>query len=84
MCTEKIVYDDIAKRVEHAVKCGGCTGVIVNTVKKAQSIAQMLSEKIPDAKIMVFHAQFVMPDRIKLEQDIMRLWSSPLIWILTL
>lgn len=70
--TEKIVYDDIAKRVEHAVKCGGCTGVIVNTVKKAQSIAQMLSEKIPDAKIMVFHAQFVMPDRIKLEQDIMR------------
>lgn len=70
--TEKIVYDDIAKRVEHAVKCGGCTGVIVNTVKKAQSIAQMLLEKIPDAKIMVFHAQFVMPDRIKLEQDIMR------------
>lgn len=70
--TEKIVYDDIAKRVEHAVKCGGCTGVIVNTVKKAQSIAQMLSEIIPDAKIMVFHAQFVMPDRIKLEQDIMR------------
>lgn len=70
--TEKIGYDDIAKRVDYAVKCGGCTGVIVNTVKKAQSIAQMLSEKIPDAKIMVFHAQFVMPDRIKLEQDIMR------------
>ncbi len=70
--TEKIGYDDIAKRVDYAVKCGGCTGVIVNTVKKAQNIAQMLSEKIPDAKIMVFHAQFVMPDRIKLEQDIMR------------
>lgn len=71
--TEKIVYDDIAKRVEHAVKCGGCTGVIVNTVKKAQSIAKMLAEKVPDAKIMVFHAQFVMPDRIALEQEIMRL-----------
>lgn len=70
--TEKIRYDDIAKRVSCAVKCGGCTGVIVNTVKKAQDIAKMLGEKIPDAKIIVFHAQFVMPDRIDIEREIMR------------
>lgn len=42
---------------------GGCAGVIVNTVKKAQKIAQLLRESLPDKEVQLFHAQFLMPDR---------------------
>ena len=41
---------------------GGCAGVIVNTVKKAQKIAQLLRESLPDKEVQLFHAQFLMPD----------------------
>lgn len=40
---------------------GGCAGVIVNTVKKAQKIAQLLRESLPDKEVQLFHAQFLMP-----------------------
>ena len=38
---------------------GGCAGVIVNTVKKAQKIAQLLRESLPDKEVQLFHAQFL-------------------------
>lgn len=48
---------------------GGCAGVIVNTVKKAQKIAQMLRESLPDKEVQLFHAQFLMPDRAARETN---------------
>ena len=51
---------------------GGCAGVIVNTVKKAQKIAQLLRESLPDKEVQLFHAQFLMPDRAAREQELMR------------
>ena len=71
--TEKIAVGDIADKVKFAVDCGGCTGIIVNTVKKAQDIASQLKAQIPEARVIVFHAQFVMTDRIERELEIMNL-----------
>lgn len=50
---------------------GGCAGVIVNTVKKAQKIAQLLRESLPDKEVQLFHAQFLMPDRAARENRLM-------------
>ncbi len=50
---------------------GGCAGVIVNTVKKAQKIAQLLRESLPDKEVQLFHAQFLMPDRAARENQLM-------------
>ncbi len=50
---------------------GGCAGVIVNTVKKAQKIAQLLRECLPDKEVQLFHAQFLMPDRAAREEQLM-------------
>ena len=50
---------------------GGCAGVIVNTVKKAQKIAQLLRERLPDLEVQRFHAQFLMPDRAARENQLM-------------
>ena len=50
---------------------GGCAGVIVNTVKKAQKIAQLLRECLPEIEVQLFHAQFLMPDRAAREKQLM-------------
>ena len=50
---------------------GGCAGVIVNTVKKAQKIAQLLREGLPEKEVQLFHAQFLMPDRAAREKQLM-------------
>ena len=50
---------------------GGCAGVIVNTVKKAQKIAQLLRESLPEKEVQLFHAQFLMPDRAAREDQLM-------------
>ena len=50
---------------------GGCAGVIVNTVKKTQKIAQLLRESLPEKEVQLFHAQFLMPDRAAREKQLM-------------
>lgn len=51
-----------------ALEQGGCAGVIVNTVKKAQSVARLLYTELPDCEVILFHAQFLMPDRAERER----------------
>lgn len=50
---------------------GGCAGVIVNTVKKAQELARRLAKSLPDFDVLLFHAQFVMPDRADKESELL-------------
>ena len=50
-----------------ALEQGGCAGVIVNTVKKAQSVAKLLRAELVDCEVILFHAQFLMPDRVEKE-----------------
>lgn len=52
---------------------GGCAGVIVNTVKRAQGIAEFLREKLPDKTVILTHAHFLMPDRAEREKKLLAL-----------
>ncbi len=45
--------------------------MIVNTVRKAQDLAARLREELPEFEVLVFHAQFLMPDRAEKEQRLM-------------
>lgn len=60
--------DALPQLLEDALAEGGCAGVIVNTVKKAQTIASQLQEIMPDFQVFLFHAQFLMPDRAEKER----------------
>ena len=51
---------------------GGCAGVIVNTVRKAQALAAQLRQALPDHEVILFHAQFLMPDRAEKERELLR------------
>lgn len=49
---------------------GGCAGIIVNTVKRAQQIAEELSKVMPD--VLILHSQYQMTDRTKHEAELLR------------
>lgn len=51
---------------------GGCVGIMVNTVKKAQELAAVLRKALPEHTVLLVHAQFLSPDRAEKEQELLR------------
>lgn len=68
--TEMGTLEDALPQLISAAETGGCAGVIVNTVKRAQQIAAALQER-SDAEILLCHAQFTHPDRAALEEKLL-------------
>ena len=64
--------DALAVHLSERLSQGGCAGVIVNTVHRAQQAAQALSRSMPDTQVLLLHAQFVLPDRIAHEDELVR------------
>lgn len=61
---------DLADTLQARLKDGGCAGIIVNTVKRAQEIGKTLRQQLPDKKVYVYHAQFLAQERIRREQEL--------------
>lgn len=60
----------IAEFAVEQVKDGGCLCVLVNTVKKAQSVYRVLMGTAEaDTEIMLFHARFTLGQREEIEKD---------------
>ena len=53
------------------LNAGGCAGVIVNTVQRAQQLAQLLRRELPEMQVIDFHSQFIMTDRIERETHLL-------------
>ncbi len=53
--------------IENAVISGGCVGIICNTVSRAQYFADII-EAINNARVILFHAQYILPDRTEKEE----------------
>lgn len=70
---KKITDNDLADVVRCVTEQGGCVGVIVNTVRKAQTLAGSLREYCADARVVELHAQFLMPTRSDKEQQLLKL-----------
>lgn len=56
--------EDLIASVVDKIKDGGVAGIIVNTVKRAQDLAQLVPQAI---KLMVLHSAFLATDRTKQE-----------------
>ena len=50
---------------------GGCAAIIVNTVQRAQKIAALLYQELPEMEILLNHAQYLMPDRLENEKTLL-------------
>ena len=70
--TFPLTEEQLTDTLRSALREGGCTGVIVNTVKKAQAVAARLRAELPELEVVVFHAQFLMPDRAAKEDALMK------------
>lgn len=70
--TFPLTEEQLTDTLRSALQEGGCAGVIVNTVKKAQAIAARLRAELPEFEVEVFHAQFLMPDRAAKEEALMK------------
>ncbi len=70
-CTEveivPLAYESLEKTVAELMQGGGCLGIIMNTVRAAQELAQELSALYPGADVRLLHARFLSMDRIRKE-----------------
>ncbi len=63
-----IKADELTGTVQSLMEDGGCMGIIVNTVERAQTVASNLKKLYPNEDIRLLHSRFVMADRIKKEK----------------
>lgn len=68
----KINEDDVVGVLENKLSDGGCAGVIVNTVKYAQDLAQSIQRSMPEWEVILFHSRFTMMDRAGIESELIR------------
>ena len=66
---QKCSDNDIQELIRSAVKAGGCVGIIMNTVKRAQNISEIIQTEITE-NTLLYHAQYIMSDRIKKETEL--------------
>lgn len=49
----------------------GCVGIVVNTVRRAQALHDLLRTRCPQAQILLDHSRFLAPDRAAHEKEIL-------------
>ncbi|NCD09188.1 MAG: CRISPR-associated helicase Cas3' [Negativicutes bacterium] len=68
---------ELIDKLKELLSDGGCAGIIVNTVKRSQEIADRLRQVFGIEIIKLFHSRFLAPERIKKEQELMSLLGKP-------
>lgn len=69
--------ESIADRMEELLIEGGCAGIIVNTVRRAQQIARLLADRFGQEVVRLLHSRFVTPDRLSREADLLHELGKP-------
>lgn len=67
---ERMGEEHLEAAAAQALAAGGCVGVIVNTVRRAQALAVRLRQLLPNAAVLLDHSQFLAPDRTEREREI--------------
>ena len=63
--------DGLIQLVESMIKDGGVVGIIVNTVKRGQNFAKMLSDYFGDDLVLLLHSGFIATERVKKENELL-------------
>lgn len=62
---------DVTDIVRYAVKSGGCVGIIMNTVSRAQATAKLIQDEITEDTLL-YHAQYLTSDRSEKEELLLK------------
>ena len=66
-------FQQLPETIKVLLSDGGCAGAIRNTVKEAIRTYCLLKESLSDYRVILIHSRFLMDDRSKLEDEIVRL-----------
>lgn len=69
---KKISDDDLYSVTDDLMKREGVIAIVVNTVRRAQEIAQECSERYGEDKVSLLHSNFIATDRIKKEEQLLK------------
>ncbi len=67
----------LAEIIEALLTGGGCAGVVVNTVKRAQELARSLRGKFGDETVYLLHSRFLAQDRAEKEKLLLKELGKP-------
>lgn len=80
VCLETVQYSDEDDELDQIVSLTGrqqtipcCQGIIVNTVAKAQKLAEKLKREDPNSNILLFHSRFTEQNRAEIEKTVLKL-----------
>ncbi|MBN1891901.1 MAG: CRISPR-associated helicase Cas3' [Clostridiales bacterium] len=68
---EFLEENGICEKLEELLSEGGCAGVIVNTVRRAQEIAAVARNTFGNETVRLLHSRFLAPDRVRNERRLM-------------
>lgn len=64
---------NLAKDILAKVENGGVAGIVVNTVARAQQLAELIKSLDQDMPVLILHSAFLAPDRAKIEKNLQKL-----------
>ena len=67
---QRLADDRVVDKLEDLLSEGGCAGVILDTVRRAQSMARKLRERFPADIVLLIHSRFITPERMENEKKI--------------
>ena len=77
VCLDFLTDDALLDKLDDLLSGGGCAGVIVNTVKRAQGLAQALREQFGKETVRLLHSRFLAPDRAEKERELLKELGKP-------
>lgn len=61
----------LPEKLEELLSDGGCAGILVNTVKRAQAWAEELRIRFGEENVKLLHSRFLAPDRAEKERELL-------------
>jgi len=74
---DQVVETELVSLLEEKLTDGGCAGVLVNTVRRAQEISRTLRETFGEDVVRLLHSRFLAPDRAVKERELLSELGKP-------
>lgn len=70
---KKLQEDELYGKIAELIQDGGVLGIVVNTVRRAQTIAARCAESFGEDAVLLLHSNFIATDRVKKEDRLLHL-----------
>jgi CRISPR-associated endonuclease/helicase Cas3 len=71
--TERLATEELAPTLLRLLEGGGCAGVIMDTVNRAQDAARELREIFGQERVKLIHSRFIAPERAAKEAELLKI-----------